>query len=103
MTQMTPGGEATASSDKEVIVYTKPNCVQCNATYRSLDKSGIPYKIVDLTQDAEAMAMVQELGYRQAPVVVAGDEHWSGFNPARIKALEEVFAEKDQEDPEFSM
>ena len=27
------------------------------------------------------------LGYLQAPVVVAGGEHWSGFRPDRIKAL----------------
>ena len=29
------------------------------------------------------------LGYLQAPVVVAGNEHWSGFRPDRIKALGE--------------
>ena len=27
------------------------------------------------------------LGYLQAPVVVAGNVHWSGFRPDRIKAL----------------
>ena len=27
------------------------------------------------------------LGYLQAPVVVAGDSHWSGFRPDRIKEL----------------
>lgn len=27
------------------------------------------------------------LGYLQAPVIVAGDEHWSGFRPDRIKTL----------------
>jgi len=27
------------------------------------------------------------LGYLQALVVVAGDDHWSGFRPDRIKAL----------------
>jgi glutaredoxin-like protein NrdH len=25
--------------------------------------------------------------YLQAPVVVAGNDHWSGFRPDRIKAL----------------
>ena len=32
-----------------VTVYTKPACVQCNATYRALDKRGIEYQIVDVT------------------------------------------------------
>ncbi len=31
--------------------------------------------------------MVRGLGYLQAPVVIAGDEHWSGFRPDQINAL----------------
>jgi len=27
------------------------------------------------------------LGHRQLPVVVAGDEHWSGFRPDRLGHL----------------
>ena len=27
------------------------------------------------------------LGYQQAPVVVAGEHHWSGFRPDRVKAV----------------
>ena len=68
-------------------VYTKPSCVQCNATYRALDSKGIEYDIVDLSEDPTALETVKELGYLQAPVVVTDDEHWSGFRPDRIKAL----------------
>lgn len=71
-----------------VTVYSKPSCVQCTATYRALDRSGIDYEVVDLTADADAMALVTEMGYLQAPVVIAGDDnHWSGFQPDKIKAL----------------
>lgn len=70
-----------------VTVYTKPDCVQCNATYRALDKEGIGYSIVDLTENPSARDRVMGLGYLQAPVVVAGDQHWSGFRPDRIAAL----------------
>ena len=70
-----------------ITVYSKPVCVQCDATYRALDKKGIEYTVVDITQDAEALSMVQGLGYLQAPVVIAGDEHWSGFRPDHISAL----------------
>ncbi|MBD8080108.1 glutaredoxin-like protein NrdH [Cellulosimicrobium arenosum] len=70
-----------------VTVYSKPSCVQCEATYRALDKKGVEYTVVDISEDAEALAMVRELGYLQAPVVVAGDEHWSGFRPDQISAL----------------
>lgn len=70
-----------------VIVYSKPACVQCTATYRALDSKGIEYEVCDLTQDAAALQLVQDLGYAQAPVVVAGGEHWSGFRPDRISEL----------------
>ena len=70
-----------------ITVYTKPACVQCNATYRALDKAGIEYSVIDITEDAEARDYVMALGYLQAPVVVAGDDHWSGFRPDRIKSL----------------
>lgn len=70
-----------------IIVYTKPSCVQCSATYRALDKLGIEYTVVDITEDAEALESVKALGYQQAPVVIADGEHWSGFRPDRIKAL----------------
>lgn len=70
-----------------VTVYTKPACVQCSATYKALDKQGIEYNVVDITESPEARDDVLALGYMQAPVVVAGDDHWSGFRPDRIKAL----------------
>lgn len=67
-----------------VTVYSKPACVQCTATTRALTARGVDYTVVDLTQDAEAMAKVTALGYRQAPVVIAGDAHWAGFDPVKI-------------------
>lgn len=70
-----------------VTVYSKPACVQCTATTRALDAKGIAYSVVDLTQDAVALAEVTALGYRQAPVVIAGDAHWAGFRPDMIGRL----------------
>lgn len=70
-----------------ITVYSKPACVQCTATTRELDRKGITYKYVDLTKDPEAMDTVRKLGYMQAPVVVAGDEHWAGFRPDKIGQL----------------
>ena len=71
-----------------ITVYTKPACVQCNATYKALDKQGLDYQIVDITQDDAARDHVMALGYLQAPVVIVDDtEHWSGFRPDRIKSI----------------
>lgn len=70
-----------------VTVYTKPSCVQCNATYRALDKKGIEYNKVDISQDAAALERVRNLGYMQAPVVITDNDHWSGFRPDKIETL----------------
>ena len=42
-----------------VTVYTKPACVQCNATYRALDKAGIEYAVVDITENEQAREHVR--------------------------------------------
>jgi len=47
-----------------ITVYTKPSCVQCNATYRALDSKGIEYA-----------------------VVITDEDHWSGFRPDKIDEL----------------
>lgn len=72
-----------------ITVYSTPTCVQCTATYRSLNSNKLDYDVIDLTADAEALVYVREqLGYNQAPVVVAPDgTHWSGFRPDLIAQL----------------
>ena len=69
-----------------ITIYSKPNCVQCTATYRAMDKAGLSYETVDISLDAQALEQVKSLGYAQAPVVVAGED-WSGFRPDKIKTL----------------
>ena len=65
-----------------ITVYTKPACVQCDATCRALEKAGVSYDKIDVTQNAEAREYVMSLGYLATPVVyVSPDQHWSGFRP----------------------
>ena len=70
-----------------VILYTKPNCVQCSATERALQQQKIPFTAVDLTQDTQPLAKIVSMRYGQVPVVVNGDEHWSGFCPDKIRQI----------------
>ncbi len=69
-----------------ITVYSKPNCVQCRATKRALDNLGVNYGDIDVATDAEALAHIQGLGYRQVPVVETVDAHWAGYRPDRIAA-----------------
>lgn len=74
-----------------ITVYSKPACVQCTATYRALDKLGVTYDVIDISEDPDARDYVMSLGHLQAPVVVADGHHWSGFRPDLIKAAAERF------------
>ena len=73
-----------------IVIYSKPDCIQCNATYRVLNKQGIGYQVVDLTQDDQVLRQVSAMGYQQVPVIVAHDDHWSGFRPDKISALRQL-------------
>lgn len=85
------GRDLVMSSTPVVTVDSKPACVQCHATYRALESAGVSYVVVDVTQAPAALEYIMDdLGYSQAPVVVAtGDEEnqWSGFRPDLIGAL----------------
>jgi glutaredoxin-like protein NrdH len=70
-----------------ITVYTKPSCVQCDATKRMMDKLNIKYSTVDITVDAEAFDMIVSKGFKAAPVVITDDDAWSGFNPDKISEL----------------
>lgn len=74
-------------SSVPITVFSKEFCVQCTATYRALDKVGLDYTVVRIDEDEEALTAIMAMGYMQAPVVMAGAEHWSGFRPDLIKAL----------------
>lgn len=70
-----------------VTVYTKPACVQCDATQRALRKAGIEFHTRDISEDPEARDYLLSLGYLQAPVVITERDTWSGYRPDRITAL----------------
>lgn len=68
-------------------VYVKPSCVQCDMTKRYLDKNGVAYNTVDITQDSEALDMVLGMGFASAPVVISEAGSWAGFQPDKLNLL----------------
>ena len=74
----------------ELTVFGKPNCSRCRMTTRHLDRLGVAYRYRDVTIDESAHDIVKLLGYRELPVVSAGDVHWGGYRHERIEALARV-------------
>lgn len=70
-----------------ITVYTSPSCIQCEQTKKYLTARDLAYNVVDLSENQEAMDMVQELGFKSAPVVITDRGNWSGFRPDMIAQL----------------
>lgn len=74
-------------------VYSKPHCAQCDATKKILTEYGINFSVIDVTDNPEAVEELSSLGYKQVPVVVAGDNHWSGFRIEKLAGLRNILQE----------
>jgi len=62
--------------------------VQCDATKRLMKQEEIPYQEINVEEDVDALQFVLNLGYMSAPVVYVNENnHWAGFQPDKIKEL----------------
>jgi len=68
-----------------LIVYTKPNCVQCGATTRKMTELGIEFEPRPLMDHPEGLTLARENSIASAPVVDAGDRVWGGYRPDLIQ------------------
>lgn len=72
-----------------VTIYSKPQCVQCTAAKRGMNRLGVEYTEVDVSQDPQALAYISGLGYTAVPVTIVDTEtqpvHWYGYNPNLLK------------------
>lgn len=73
-----------------VIVYSNPNCVQCEQTKKYLTLKGVEFESKMIQDSPEIMPLIEEKGYKSAPVVVAGDNSWSGFRLDKLSSLVNV-------------
>lgn len=70
-----------------IIIYTRSDCVQCHATKRAMESRGVAFETVNIDQQPEAADTLRAQGFRQLPVVVAGETSWSGFRPDMINRI----------------
>lgn len=71
----------------KITVWSTPNCVQCAMTKKEMDKRGIAYEAMDLTEHPEQLEAFKEQGLLQAPIVTTDVKVWSGFRLDKIKSL----------------
>lgn len=80
----------------KVLIYTLPNCVQCEMTKKQFDNAGVAYELIDLTDHPSTASSLKETyGFTQAPIVITAGDAWSGFKLERIKGvIQAIHAEK---------
>lgn len=71
----------------QVTVYSTPNCVQCMTTKRHMDRLGIRYESVDLSERPDLVDEFREKGYTTAPIVTTDIKIWSGYRYEKIMSL----------------
>lgn len=59
-------------------IYGKPNCPKCDMA-KAFMSGRAEYDYIDLTSDAESMAMVKGKSVREAPFIMDGDKDIGGF------------------------
>ncbi len=78
--------------DKEVRVYTTPNCPWCAAVKQYLEERDIPYIEIDVSQDQQAaLEMIEKSGQMGVPVVEIDGEIVIGFDKERLDYLLELY------------
>lgn len=70
-----------------IIIYTRNDCVQCHATKRAMESRGVAFELVNVDLVPDAAETLRAEGFRQLPVVIAGETRWSGFRPDLINRL----------------
>jgi glutaredoxin-like protein NrdH len=70
-----------------VTVYSNPNCTACEQTKRFLTLKGVVFESKMISESPEVFALIEEKGYASAPIVVVGDDSWSGFRLDRLSTL----------------
>jgi len=71
----------------KITVWTKPSCVQCDMTKKSMTKLGIEFEEQLLEEHPLVMGMFRDQGFTSAPIVTTDTKTWSGFRLDKIKSL----------------
>lgn len=73
---------------KSVILYSKPNCMQCNFTKQFFEDNNISYELKDVSLSEAVLEEVKNMGFQSLPVVVIENQKpFSGFRPDLLESL----------------
>ena len=81
------GGTAVSDQAAEIVVYMQPHCASCGEVERFLRERGVPFTVIDISEDPDALEEIISRGYMSTPVTRIG-EHWvAGFRKTEFERL----------------
>lgn len=73
---------------QNIVLYSKPDCMQCMFTKKHLDQLGVAYEIRDVSVFEDSLEEVKAMGFQSVPVVHAeGVQAFNGFRPDLLEQL----------------
>lgn len=79
----TPGN----ASEDTLTIYSVDSCQGCRMTAQMLEKAGVPFQVVDLSERPDLVEQFRAEGLIQAPVLEHQGERTAGFRPDRIRSI----------------
>ena len=87
----------TWSAMEPIILYSTPQCHNCNEIKAFLRERGVVFREVDISADKQARdLLIEKSGHIGAPVVQIGDEFIFGLDP---KAMEQLLQKEGPKKP----
>jgi glutaredoxin-like protein NrdH len=80
----------------QITVYSNPNCVQCEQTKKWLERNNLRFDTKMIQDSPEIQEIIAEHKFQSAPVVVAGDNVWSGFRLDHLKDIQHKIASEER-------
>jgi glutaredoxin-like protein NrdH len=71
----------------QVVVYSKPHCIECNVLKRFLHDYGIAYEVRDCAAHPKYLEEVKTMGFLGVPVTVVNGTAVQGLQPDEILRL----------------
>ena len=73
-----------------VVIYTTLRCPHCQHLKRWLKKNQIPFLDFNVGKPGKMQKRFFELGGQSVPLIVVGDQTFTGFNPNLLKSALEL-------------
>ncbi|MDR7001149.1 glutaredoxin family protein [Neobacillus niacini] len=78
--------------EKQVIVYTTNDCIECTMVKKVLTEEGIHFEVRNISMNAEYQREVEKFGFLGVPVTVVKNRAVKGF-ANELKELIEIAKE----------